>query len=350
MRMQLQVGQLRPKWAWRIARGAFSEIEYAYLRVERDGIVGWGEAAHNARYKESLVSVKAMLSRVEPLLKDVALRSIDDTARWVSSLEGIAGSARACLEMALFDWIARRNDEPLWSALGLGAVPKLVTSYSLGIDSEAVLETKLAEAAPYPILKIKLGTEDDEATLQMIRRHTDKPLWVDANEGWTDRALALDRAQMMGGMGVELIEQPMPAGRYDDVAWLRGRVDLPLVADEDLTSWDDLPKLAACYDGVNVKVMKVGGLHPAKVLMEEARRLELRVMLGCMIESSLGITAAAHLASLVDWLDLDGALLLAEDPFVGATFPEGALRLPEAPGVGCRLSRVAGACGLGEGE
>ena len=243
-------------------------------------------------------------------------------------------AAKAALDMALLDWVGQKLSLPVYQLWGLDPACMPLTSFSLGIDEEAVLVKKLAEAKPYPILKVKLGTPNDEAIIRTVRKHTNKPLRIDANEGWTDRILARDRIAMLAEANVEFVEQPMPAKSFDDVRWLREHAILPLVADEDVTGAADLADLATAYDGVNLKVMKVGGLQTTLQMIHTARSLGLKIMLGCMIETSLGITAAAHLAPLVDWADLDGSLLLRDDPFHGVQFEGGKMRLPNRPGLG----------------
>ncbi|RIK64282.1 dipeptide epimerase, partial [candidate division KSB1 bacterium] len=208
------------------------------------------------------------------------------------------------------------------------------TSYSIGIDKPEIMQEKIRAAAEFPILKIKLGSDDDEAIMAAVRAATDRVVRVDANEGWKDRQEALEKIQWLAKMNVEFVEQPLPAHRLDDVAWLRERSPLPLVADEDVMKANDLPALARAYHGINIKIMKSGGLQEAMRMIHVARALSLKIMLGCMIESSLGITAAAHLSPLVDWADLDGNLLIKNDPCRGVRVEQGRLILPEGPGLG----------------
>jgi len=190
------------------------------------------------------------------------------------------------------------------------------------------------EAKDFPVLKIKVGTENDEQLVTAVRDVTDKPLRVDANEGWHDKEQALEKIRWLQRMGVELIEQPLPAARVEETAWLRQRVDIPIVADEAVKRAEDIPLLAGAYDGINVKLMKAGGLQEALRMIHVARALKLKIMLGCMIESSVAISAAAHISPLVDWADLDGNLLISNDPFLGVTVDHGRLILDERPGLG----------------
>ena len=197
-----------------------------------------------------------------------------------------------------------------------------------------VFVSKVKEAVDFPVLKIKVGRDNDEALLAAVREVTDRPLRVDANEGWRDKEVAIRKIRWLQGLGVELIEQPLPAAMIEETAWLRQRADIPIIADEAVKCAGDIPGLAGAYDGINIKLMKAGGIQEAIHMIHVARALGLKVMLGCMIESSLGISAAAHLTPLVDYADLDGNLLISNDPFLGATVEHGKLILNDRPGLG----------------
>jgi L-alanine-DL-glutamate epimerase-like enolase superfamily enzyme len=196
---------------------------------------------------------------------------------------------------------------------------------------------KVLEAEPHPILKIKLGGGNDEEVMEAVRSVSTKTVRVDANEGWKTPELALEKIRWLAGLGVELVEQPLPAGQLDGMRWLKERSPLPLVADEDVHTASDLPGLVGAFHGINLKLMKAGGILEAIRTIHTARALGLRIMIGCMIESSLGITAAAQLGAMADWLDLDGNLLIQNDPFVGAVTEQGKILLPDQPGLGVSL-------------
>jgi len=198
------------------------------------------------------------------------------------------------------------------------------------------MQEKVRAAAGFPVLKIKLDGKNDRTIVEGVREVTDRPLVVDVNEAWHDPAEAIEMIRWLAGMGVMLVEQPLPAEDLEGARRVRARAVLPVFADEAVLHPSDLPALRDAYDGINVKVQKSGGLRPALRLIEAARRLGFQVMIGCMIESSLGITAAAHLAPFCDRADLDGHLLLAEDPLVGAHIEGGIISLPQAPGLGVR--------------
>ena len=324
---------LRLRHVWTIARGSSAVKINVLTRLVCDGIEGLGEAAPNARYGEDADSVLRALQILAPLLGD-------DPSRLDEILDRIEGrvpgqnAAKASIDIALHDWIGRKEGWPLWRAFGADRARAPLTSMSIGLDEIAVMQEKVREAAGFRVLKVKVGRSDTRQILEAVRRVTDKPLYVDANEGWTDRDSAVDAIRWMEGMGVALVEQPLPASDLDGARYVRDRVDMPIIADEAVLTEDDIDPLAQAYDGINIKVQKAGGLRMARRMIDRARALGMKVMLGCMIETSIGITAAAHLSPLADYADLDGNLLIANDPFRGAPVRDGRLVLPEGPGLG----------------
>ena len=334
MKLHITSQRLELKHTWRISRSASDAKEIHFIELEADGTIGRGEAAHNVRYDESIESIRAFLETARPLLEQADPWQFEAVSRAVHRLQPGQNAAKAAIDIALLDWVTRKLGVPLYRYWGLEASQTPVTSYSIGIDTPEVMQQKIREAEDFPILKIKLGGDQDESTMQTLRAVTDRTVRVDANEGWTDRQQALEKIHWLAELNVEFVEQPLPAGRLQDVAWLRERSPLPLVADEDVKIASDVPKLAAAYDGINIKVMKSGGLQEALRMIHIARAVGLKIMLGCMLETALGITAAAHLSPLVDWADLDGNLLLKNDPFAGVEVAEGKLVLPEKPGIG----------------
>ncbi len=316
---------------FRLSRGASDEQHNLVVELVDDGLVGLGEAAPIARYGQDRESaaraVEAMAGRLgDPRCFDAA------AAR--AAVPG-QSAAEAAVDMALRDLAGKRLEAPLYELLGLdpGATPP--TSMTIGLDTPEVVEAKVREAADFEVLKVKLGTEDDRAVLEAVRDTTDQRLRVDANEGWTLED-ALDRLEWLAKMGVELVEQPLPAAQLAQTRELRRQSPLPLVADESVGRAVDIPRLAGAFDAVNIKLMKCGGIGEALRMIHVARAHGMQVMLGCMVESSLGITAAAHLSPLVDFADLDGHLLVKNDPFLGATVVNGRVVLPDAPGLGIR--------------
>jgi L-alanine-DL-glutamate epimerase-like enolase superfamily enzyme len=318
---------------WTIARGTSLTKTNVLTRLACAGFEGLGEAAPSARYGESAASVLTALGNIAQRLGDdlTDLDAILD--RLDASLPG-QGAARASIDIALHDWSGRRDGTPLWRRFGADPRRTPLTSMSIGLDRTEVMQEKVREAAGFRVLKIKVGDARDLENLAAIRALTDVPLYVDANEGWRDPDRAVEMIHRLQGMGVVLIEQPLPAADLDGAMRVRDRVDLPIVADEAVQTVEDIPPLARAYDGINVKVQKAGGLRMARRMIDTARSLGMKVMLGCMIETSVGITAAAHLSPLADYADLDGNLLLARDPYRGACLQDGRLIPPDRPGLG----------------
>jgi L-alanine-DL-glutamate epimerase-like enolase superfamily enzyme len=242
-------------------------------------------------------------------------------------------AAEAAIDMALRDLAGKRLGAPYYELLGIDPAAMPPTSYTIGMDIPEIVEAKVREAADFEILKVKMGSDDDHRVLESVRRVTDRPVRVDANEGWTLEE-AQSRLEWLEAMGVEFVEQPLPADQLEATRELRRTSPLPLIADESIHRAVDIPRLAEAFDGINIKLMKCGGLGEALRMITVARAHGMQVMLGCMVESSLAITAAAHLAPLVDYVDLDGNLLVESDPFVGATVEGGRLVLPDRPDLG----------------
>jgi L-Ala-D/L-Glu epimerase len=318
-----------------IARGGDDDYRVVWVRLtDADGVEGWGEADPSRYYGETADTVLAVLKKLEPYLPEDAFDLEVAEARF-SQVAPKNGAARAALSAALHDLVGKRLGQPVWRLWGLDPVKAPRSSFTIGLDTAERLRQKVAEAASYPILKIKLGTDRDEEILRTIRDATDKPLRVDANAGWT-RARALAMLPVLKEYAVEFVEQPLPPDDLEGIAAVRRRGVLPVVVDESCIVAADIPRVAAAADGINIKLAKCGSLREALRMIATARAHGMLVMVGCMIESSLGITAAAHFTPLVDAADLDGAALTANDPFVGATIDGGQIRLPREPGLGVR--------------
>ncbi len=335
-RLDVSQRRLLLRHTWTLSRNSSDFKDNVFVRLERDGLVGWGEAAPNVRYEQSVEQTVAAIEKARPLIEGGDWRHyVDLRAQWERAIPE-QSCACAALDIAILDWIGRKLDVPLHRLLGLDAGKAPVTTFSIGIDSPEVIKEKVREAKDFPVLKIKVGTENDAQIIGAVREATDRPLRVDANEGWHDKEQALEKVQWLQRMGVELIEQPLPAAMIEETAWLRERVDIPIIADEAVKRAGDIPKLAGAYDGINIKLMKAGGVQEAIRMIHVARALGLKIMLGCMIESSVAISAAAQISPLVDYADLDGNLLISNDPFVGVVVKEGRLILNDRPGLGIR--------------
>jgi L-alanine-DL-glutamate epimerase-like enolase superfamily enzyme len=321
--------ELNLRHVFRIARGGSASRSNVIVEAESGGYVGLGEAAPIKRYAQSAETaaraVEAMAERIgDPRAYAVAASK--------AAVPGEA-AAEAALDMALHDLAGKRLGAPLFELLGLDPRRTPQTSFTIGLDTPEVVVRKVREASAYPILKVKMGSDDDREVLTAVRDTTDRPIRVDANEGWTP-AEALARLEWLAKMGVELVEQPLPAAMIAETRELRRRSPLPFYADESVHRAADIPPLAGAFDGINIKLMKCGGLNEALDMIAVARAHKMKVMLGCMIETSIAITAAAHISPLVDIADLDGNLLLDHDPYVGATVVDGRLVLPDGSGLG----------------
>jgi len=324
---------LELRHAWGLSRGTWTTRRNAFLRIERDGVVGIGEAAPLARYDETAEGAAAFIEKARSVLE----RDPREYAvRW-NELEALAPgehAAKAACDLTLLDWTGKKLGAPLWRLLGLDRARALATTYSIGIDEIPVMQQKVREAPDFDVYKIKVGGKNDRKIIEGIRAATRKPLRADANEGWKTKEEALEMINWMAGQGVELIEQPMPAAMLHDYAWLRERSKMPIFADESLMKASDIPKIAPYFDGINVKLMKCGGIQEAVRMAAMGRAMGLKLMLGCMIESSLGVSAGAAISPLFDYADLDGNLLIANDPFQGVATVKGRLVLNDKPGLG----------------
>lgn len=319
-------------------------VAFVQLRAS-DGRVGWGESAPSDRYRETLDTVTAAIRRVDP-----ARLSFEDLHASLGYLDTILGdqpAARCGVEIALLDGAARAAGQPIHNWLGLPFTEgRHVTSFSIGLDTPEMIQAKVLEAAEYPVLKLKLGGDRDRENLAALRAVAPKKcVRVDANEAWKTREEALQNLTWLAAdASVEFVEQPMPAGLpRADWEWLYARTPLPLMADESYRSAADLPRVLGCFHAVNVKLVKTGGILPAMEALHAARQCGLKTMLGCMIESSVLISAAAQLADLTDYLDLDGNLLTSNDPFRGPTAPIGQFSFAHAlVPAGLRVDRGPG--------
>jgi L-alanine-DL-glutamate epimerase-like enolase superfamily enzyme len=332
-RITVKIYELKLKQAWGLSRGTWTTRRNAFVRIERDGVVGLGEAAPIARYSETAESAAAFIEKARPVL----LKDLREYAVRFGEIEALGPgehAAKAALDMAVLDWVGRKLGEPVWRLLGLGRDKVVTTTYSIGIDEVPVMQQKVRDAPDFGVYKIKVGTPDDRKIIEGIRAVTDKPLITDANEGWKTKEEALEMIDWMADQGVELVEQPLPADRLEDQGWLKERAKIPIFADECLIRPSDLPRIAPYFHGVNVKVMKCGGLQEAVRLAGMGRALGLKLMIGCMIESSLGISAAAAVAQLFDRADLDGNILISNDPFQGVKTVKDVLVLGDGPGLG----------------
>ena len=336
MRIEHEIVTLRTAHPFVIARGGSSEWRVVWVRViDEDGNVGWGEAAPSRFYGETADTVVAVLGRIAPLLESADTWSLETIESEIGASIRFNGAARSAVSAALHDLVGKRLGVPLFRLWGLDRARAPQSSFTIAIpESETDLRARLLEAAAYPVLKVKLGSPRDEEIMRVVREEApDKILRVDANAAWTPKQ-ALRMIDKLVEHRVEFVEQPLPAHDIDGLRFVRERSALPIIADESCIVATDIPRLVGAVDGINIKLAKCGGLREALRMIATARSHGMLVMTGCMIETSLGITAAAHFAPLLDYADLDGAALLANDPFRGATIAGGRISIPDAPGLG----------------
>ncbi|MDI6767550.1 MAG: dipeptide epimerase [Bacteroidota bacterium] len=345
MKLKFQHIDLKLKYTFTIARCSRDFEPCTMVELEHDGIVGYGEASPSERYGETRNTVIEFLNKINlSRFKDPF--QLEDILYYIGNIEKGNTSAKTAVDIALHDWIGKAVGIPLWKLWGLSAEKTPQTSFTIGIDSLDIIEKKVREAEPYPILKVKVGVPNDEDIIKTIRKITNKVIRVDANEGWKSKELARDKILWLEEQNVELVEQPLPSTMLDETGWLREQIHIPLIADENITRLTDLPKLQGVFDGINIKLMKCTGLREATRMIHTAKALNMKIMLGCMIESSVGISAAAQLSPLVDYADLDGNILITNDPFDGVKVIDGKLILNDKPGLGVeKMSFVLPATG-----
>ncbi|MEO7040584.1 MAG: dipeptide epimerase [Candidatus Elarobacter sp.] len=332
MQLAVQPLELPLKHTFTIARSSESHSRSAVLRLRWNDLEGLGESAPIERYGENVESVIAGLERV-------ALG--DDPYALDRLLAGLTPAQRCGLDIALHDLIGKDVERPLWRLFGLDPALTPRTSFTIGIANLDATLAKVREVGTHPILKIKLGKGAELETLEAIRSIYTGTIRIDANEGWTAEQSVTLLGQMRK-LEIEFCEQPIPAGAPEQLRWIRERSPIPIVTDEDSKDARDLPALLGCVDGINVKLVKCGGIRGALEMIHTARALGFKIMLGCMVESQILTTAAAHLSPLVDWADLDGPFLTTGDPFSGIAYDDGKIVLPDGPGLGVReLAEIA---------
>lgn len=333
---------LRTAQPFGIARWTHSDYPRTFVRIERDGVVGRGEAAPNAFYGETGATVEAVLPQL--------VTALTDPWDWQGLEAGLSArfpaghpSAKCAVESAALEWCAASVGQPVWRLLGLSpvAIPESSFTVSIAALDDMRAAARSAVARGHGVLKVKLGTDRDEAIVEALREEAPRArLRVDANAAWT-RHEARRLLGVLAAADVEFVEQPLAAGDLDGHAELRRHSLVPIVADESVHHREDVPRLAEAFDGVNLKLAKLGGPLQALAALRTARALGMSVMMGCMIESSLGISAAVHLSGLADWVDLDGALLLDRDPFSGLVWEAGRVERPQASGWGVWAAETA---------
>jgi L-Ala-D/L-Glu epimerase len=332
--MTAKIVRLNLQHTWTTTMSSSSYRDTMHVSYTRDGIIGHGEGAPIVRYHEDAQGAQKAAESVRKTI--LAADPMQFSKLMAEVFHQVPGewAGKAAIDIAIMDWVGQKLGIPLYSYFGLDPKDAPLTTFSIGIDTPEITRQKTKEAAAFPILKVKVGLATDEATIEAVRSVTDKPLRVDANEGWKDKEEAVRKINWLEKHGVQFIEQPLPAEMIEETRWVRSRVHIPIIADEACQRASDIPKLRDAFDGVNVKLDKSGGMLEAYRMISIAKSLGMKTMLGCMVSSSVSVTAAAHLSPLVDYADLDGNLLIANDPFHGVLVEKGKLILPHRPGLG----------------
>jgi L-Ala-D/L-Glu epimerase len=335
--VSVELTRLNLQHTWTTTMSSSTYRDTVNVRYLRDGITGYGEGAPIIRYQEYPAEAK---QAIEANLSEIGAGNPAFFTGFLADVRKRLGdhqrAAMAAVDIAVMDWVGKHMNIPLYAYFGLDPAATPITTFSIGIDTPEITKQKTLEAANYPVLKVKVGLKTDEETIAAVRSVTNKPLRVDANEGWTDKEEAIRKINWLETQGVEFVEQPMPAHMFEEAKYVRSKVHLPIMADEACTAASSIPKLKEAYDGINVKLDKAGGILEARRWISIARAMGMKIMLGCMISSSCSCTAAAHLSPLVDYADLDGFLLISNDPFSGVSVEKGKLILPTGPGLGLK--------------
>ena len=319
---------------FRISRGVQETSPNIIVEIIHNDIKGYGEASPTEYYGESPASVLACIELFKGNLGNDPFAH-EDILQRLDHIIGLNPSAKAAVDMALYDLIGKMLGVPLYKLLGLNAEKTPYTSFTIGLDSPAQMAKKVLLAKDFPILKVKLGTKNDLDIIKAIREVSSATIRADANAAWTPKE-AIRTINALEPYDIEFIEQPVSAHDLKGLKLICDNVSIPIIADESCVTVEDIPMLSECVDGVNLKLMKSNGVTDIIKMIHVARAHNLRIMLGCMIESSLAITAAAHLTPLVDYADLDGNLLIENDPYQGVKVEAGKLTLPDDPGLGVR--------------
>jgi len=302
-------------------------------KIEFDGFVGYGEASMPPYLGESIETATKFFSLLKMGQFNDPFR-MDDILAYVDSVMPGNCAAKAAVDIALHDLVGKIMGQPWYKIWGFDPAETPNTSYTIGIDTPEVVRQKVAEASPYKILKVKLGQNTDKEMIETIRLTTNVPICVDVNQGWTDRQQALDMIFWLKEKGVVFVEQPMSKTTIDDMAWLTEKSPLPIIGDEAVQRLEDVIKAKGVYSGINIKLMKCTGMREAHKMLTLARVLNMKVMIGCMTETSCAVSAAAQLAPKCEWADLDGNLLISNDPYSGMKIVQGKVTLSDRPGIG----------------
>ncbi len=334
MKLKFKPYTLQLEHVFTIAVSSRSSTPVILTEIEYEGITGYGEASMPPYLGESQETAAAFLSKID-LSRFNDPFEMEDILNYVDSVAEKNTAAKASVDIALHDLVGKLLNKPWYAIWGFDKSKAPYTDFTIGIDTPEIVKQKVEEAKAFDILKVKLGREDDKDMIEAIRSVTKKKLRVDANQGWKDKHYALEMINWLKERDVELIEQPMPKEEFDDIAWLTEQSPLPIIGDESVQRIPDVIKAHGFFSGINIKLMKCTGLREANKMLLLAKSLGMKVMIGCMTETSCGISAASQLSPMADWADLDGNLLIKNDPFKGTKVIDGGqLVLTDSPGIG----------------
>ncbi len=333
MTLQFKPYELHLRHVFTLASGSRRTTPAMMTEIRFQDKAGYGEASMPPYLGESVESAGNFLKLVDLSRFDSPFL-VEEILAYVDSLAPGNHAAKASVDIALHDLVGKLMNQPWYRIWGLDPGKTPNTSFTIGIDTPEVVKEKVREAASFRILKVKLGQKNDREMIETVRGETDVPLCVDVNQGWSDRSMALDMIHWLKEQGVVFVEQPLPKESVDDIAWLTANSPLPVIADEAVQTVYDLKNIHGVYSGINIKLMKCGGMRAAHTMITMARALDMKVMIGCMTETSCAVTAAAQLSPLADWADLDGNLLIDNDIYEGIKIRDGKIILPELPGIG----------------
>ena len=339
MKLSFRPYELQLNHTFTVAGNSRNTTPVVLTEIKYEGLTGYGEASMPPYLGESQESVIKFLNKVDlGQFKDPFM--LDDILAYVDSIEEDNRAAKACVDIALHDLIGKLVDKPLYRLWGINPHNTPMTSFTIGIDTPEVVKLKTEEAARFRVLKVKLGGGNDREMIETVRSVTDVPIYVDVNQGWKDKHQALEMIHWLAEQGIEFVEQPLPKTAVDDMAWLTANSPLPIIADEAFQRLGDVAGFNGVYSGINIKLMKSTGLREAHKMITVARALDMKVMIGCMTETSCAVSAASQLSPLVDWADLDGNLLISNDIYKGMEVIDGKVTLNELPGIGIRKLNV----------
>jgi L-Ala-D/L-Glu epimerase len=333
IKLSFEPYNLELKHVFTIAGSSRTTTPVMLTRLEYDGITGYGEAAMPPYLGESHESASRFLSKID-LSGFTDPFQMEDLLDYVDKVDIGNTAAKASVDIALHDLVGKLMNQPWYKIWGLNPELTPNTSFTIGIDTAEVVSQKVKEAAEFKILKVKLGRDNDREMIQTIRLSTTVPLAVDVNQGWKNKEQALEMIYWLKDMGIVMVEQPMPKEQIENMAWLTERSPLPIIADEAIQRLPDVIKAAGVYHGINIKLMKCTGMREAFLMAKTAKSLGMKVMIGCMTETSCAVSAGAQLAPLAEYADLDGNLLISNDIYSGVKIKNGKITLSDSPGIG----------------